>query len=89
MLRTITALTMVGFTALAAAAVPTRVEANPAWVIPVAIVGGVVLAASVANARAYHYAPEGSVYVQPRIAARCQIVRERTSVGWRRVKICS
>ena len=87
MLRAITALTTAGFIALAAAAVPTRAEANPALVIPAVIVGGVVLAVNTANARAY-YAQAGTVYVHPGVAARCQIVRERTSVGWRRVKVC-
>jgi hypothetical protein len=87
MLKAITALMTVGVIALAAAAVPTRTEANPILVIPAVIVGGVVVAASTANARA-HY-PEGrTVHVSPDVAARCQIARERTSVGWRKVQIC-
>ena len=88
MSRAITALTMAGVIALATAAVPTRAEANPVWIVPAVIIGGFVVAASAANARAY-YAPEGTVYVRPRVATRCQIVRERTSAGWRRVKVCS
>lgn len=87
MLRAISALTMAGFIALAAAAVPTRAEANPALVIPVVILGGVVLAVNTANARA-HYAQAETIYVHPGIAARCQIVRERTSLGWRKVRVC-
>jgi hypothetical protein len=71
---------------------PTKAEANPAWVIPAIIIGGVVVAASVASAHAYapgYYAPGGSVYVQPRrVASRCHIVRERTARGWRRVEVC-
>jgi hypothetical protein len=82
MWRTITLLTM----ALAVALVPARVEANPVLVIPAVFVGGLVLTASSANARAY--ARSNSVYSQPRVAARCQVVRERTSAGWRKVEIC-
>jgi hypothetical protein len=84
MWRTITLLTM----ALAVAAVPARVEANPALVIPAVIVGGLVLTANTANARAYAYTRGDSVYVQPRVAARCQVMRERTPTGWRKIEIC-
>jgi hypothetical protein len=87
MLRAVTALTTAGFIALATAAVPTRAEANPALVIPAVLVGGVVLAVTTANARAY-YAQAGTAYAHPAVAARCQMARERTSVGWRRVRVC-
>jgi hypothetical protein len=87
MLKAITALTTVGVIALAAAAVPTRTEANPVLLIPAVIVGGVAVAASTANARA-HYARSRTIYVNPDVAARCQIARERTSAGWRKVKVC-
>lgn len=91
------------FTAILAAAVlvgatvsvPHKAEATPAWVIPAVIaagVGGVVVASVGASAatRTYGYEPApGSIYVQPRAAATCKIVRERTpSGGWARVEIC-
>ena len=88
MARILTTLVAAGAIALATVSVPSKAEANPAWLIPALIVGGVVVAASAASANAY-YAPAGAVYVQPRVAAtRCHIVRERTSSGWRRVKVC-
>ena len=93
MVRTLTALTAAGAIALATVSLPTRAEANPAWLIPALIVGGVVVvAASAASANAYYapgyYAPAGSVYVQPRVASRCHIVRERTPIGWHKVRVC-
>jgi multidrug efflux pump subunit AcrA (membrane-fusion protein) len=92
MTRTLTALMTVGAVALAAISVPSKAQANPAWVIPALVVGGVVVAASVASANAYYapgyYAPGRSVYVHPRVAGRCHVVRERTSGGWRRVEVC-
>ena len=93
MARILTTLVAAGAIALATVSVPSKAEANPTWLIPALIVGGVVVAASAASANAYYapgyYAPAGAVYVQPRVAAtRCHIVRERTSSGWRRVKVC-
>jgi hypothetical protein len=88
MLKSVTGVLAAGAIALATVSVPSKAEANPGWVIPALIVGGVVLAASAAAAHPYYYAPAGAVYVQPRVASRCRIVRERTSRGWRRVRIC-
>ena len=87
MLRAITSFTRAGVIALAVAAVPTRTEANPVVVIPAVIIGAAVLAASTANARA-HYAQTTTAYVDPRATARCQVARERTAVGWRKVRVC-
>ncbi len=93
MVRTITALTAAG--AIAAAtlvSVPNKAEAYPVWVIPAiaaGVVGGVAVGAAAANAQPYAYSPRGAVYVQPRAAASCQIVRERTASGAiRRIQVC-
>jgi hypothetical protein len=94
MVKTLTALAAAGVIATAAVSVPTKAEANPAWLVPVLIagsVGAVALgAAANANANAY-YAPAGTVYVQPRAQAvsSCHIVRERTAAGWRRIEVCN
>jgi hypothetical protein len=78
-------------------AMPSQADAHAWWVVP-AIVGGAILGtaaiASTAQANAYYntygYYPApygyrtGAVYVQPR----CQVVRERTPYGIRRVRIC-
>jgi hypothetical protein len=92
MVKSITALAAAGAIVLATVSIPSKAEANPAWLIPALIVGGVVVVASAATANAYYapgyYAPAGAVYVQPRVAARCHIVRERTARGSRRVQVC-
>jgi hypothetical protein len=94
MWKTATALTAAGLVAVATVSVPNKAEATPAWVLPVAIVGGVAAvalgAAATANANAYYYQPAGTVYVQPRAQATCQIVRERTASGAiRRIEVCN
>jgi hypothetical protein len=93
MWKTATALTAAGLVAVATVSVPNKAEATPAWVLPVAIVGGVAAvalgAAATANANAYYH-PAGTVYVQPRAQATCQIVRERTASGAiRRIEVCN
>jgi hypothetical protein len=91
MKRGLTSMAVAASLAIVTASVPTKAEANPAWLIPALVIGGVVVAATAANAHAYapaYYAPAGSVYVHPRVASRCQIVRERTARGWRRVEVC-
>lgn len=93
MIKTLTALTAAGAIAVAAVAVPSKAEANPAWLVPVIVAGGIGVvalgAAANANANAA-YGPSGSVYVQPRAQATCHIVRERTAGGgWRRVEVCN
>lgn len=91
MRKVLTTIAAAGALATATVAVPSQANANPAWLVPVLIAGGVGVvalgAAANANANAY-YAPAGNVYVQPRAAASCHIVRERTASGWRRVQIC-
>lgn len=93
MVKTLTTLAAAGLIATAAVSVPTKAEANPAWLVPVLIAGGVGVvalgAAANANANAY-YAPAGTVYVQPRAQAvsSCHIVRERVPGGYRRVQVC-
>ena len=92
MRRAITTLAAAGALAAATVAVPTQANALAEWVIPaivVAGIGGAVIGVTAANADSYAYAPRGTVYVQPRAAATCQIVRERTANGgWRRVQVC-
>ena len=92
MRRAITTLAAAGALAAATVAVPTQANALAEWVIPaivVAGIGGAVIGATAANANNYAYAPRGNVYVQPRAATTCQIVRERTANGgWRRVQVC-
>jgi hypothetical protein len=98
MKRALTTIAAAGALAAATVAVPTQANAFAQWIVPaivVAGVGGLALGATAANANAAYYngayAPAGSVYVQPRAAARtCQIVRERTaSGGVRRVEVCN
>jgi len=88
-----TLMTGIAAVALAAATIsaPTKAEANPVWLVPAIIaagVGGVVVGGAVASSRAYAYEPAGNVYVEPRAAAQCHIIRERTVNGWRRVEVC-
>jgi hypothetical protein len=90
MVKTIAALTAAGVIAATTLTVPNKAEAYPVWVIPAIIagaVGGVAVGAGAANAN-YAYAPQGTVTVQPRGAANCHLVRERTANGWRRVEVC-
>jgi hypothetical protein len=94
MKRALTTIAAAGALAAATVAVPTQANAFAQWVIPaivVAGVGGAALGVTAANAGYYNgtYAPAGSVYVQPRAAATCRIVRERTAGGGlRRVEVC-
>ena len=90
MRKALTTIAAAGALAAATVSVPTQANAFAQWVIPaivVAGVGGLAVGAVAANA-APAYAPAGSVYVQPRAAATCHIVRERTANGYRRVQIC-
>ena len=80
--------------AAAAVSVPSTAQATPAWVVPAivagsvgVVVGGALIASSQANA--YELERTGSIYVQPRGASTCRIVRERTASGWRRVEVCN
>ena len=91
MKRTFIALAAAAALALGTFAVPQKAEAHVWWWIPAAIVGGVVLGATVAAPRAYaaprgeYYAPQGAVYVnQPN----CRTMRERINGGWRTVQVC-
>jgi hypothetical protein len=90
MVKTLT--TGIAALALTAAAIsaPTQAQANPAWLVPALIGGGVVVGATAlaASSRAQAYEPGGNIYVQPRGVATCHIIRERTSQGWRRVEVC-
>lgn len=93
MRKALTTLAAAGALAAATVSVPTQANAFAQWVIPaiiVAGVGGAVVGSAVAaNAGAPAYAPAGSVYVQPRVASTCHIVRERTaSGGFRRIEVC-
>lgn len=89
-----TLMTGIAAVALAAATIsaPTKAEANPVWLVPALIaagVGGVIVGGAVASSRAYAYEPTaGNIYVEPRAAATCHIIRERTVNGWRRVQVC-
>ena len=89
MLRFAKTMMALGAISLAVVWMPGKAEANPGWVVPALIIGGVALVAiSAAHANRY-YAPARPVYVRPRVATRCHIVRERTSNGgYRRVQVC-
>jgi hypothetical protein len=86
MRKTLTAITAAGALAVATVSVPTQANALAEWVIPAIIVAGIGGAAVGTTVAAN--SPRGSVYVQPRAEASCQIVRERTANGWRRVEVC-
>lgn len=95
MRKVLTSLAAAGALAAATVSVPTQANAFAQWIVPaivVAGVGGVIVGSAVAANAAYAppaYAPAGSVYVQPRVAQSCHIVRERTANGWRRVEVCN
>jgi hypothetical protein len=93
MRKTLTTIAAAGALAAATVSVPTQANALAQWVVPAIIVAGVGGAAvgAVASANAAPvYAPSGgAVYVQPRVATSCQIVRERMPNGTiRRVQVC-
>ncbi len=94
MVKYVTAILAAAAVAGATVSVPTQAEAYPAWVIPAIVAAGVgglaVGTVATASARPYGYeAAPGNIYVQPRAAASCKIVRERTpSGGWARVEVC-
>jgi hypothetical protein len=101
MRKALTSIAAAGALAAATVSVPTQANALAQWVVPVIVVAGVggAIVGSVAANAAYAppaYAPAGNVYVQPRptayvqprVAAKCHIVRERTASGWRRVEVC-
>ncbi|HEX2511248.1 MAG TPA: hypothetical protein VHK44_01470 [Xanthobacteraceae bacterium] len=93
MIKPLTTIAAAGALAAATIAVPTQANALAQWVVPAIVVAGVgglaVGAVATAHADTYAYRPAGTVYVQPRAAASCQIVRERTPNGTiRRVQIC-
>ncbi len=97
MIKPLTTIAAAGALAAATVAVPTQANALAQWIVPAIVVAGVgglaVGAVATANAGTYAsspvYAPSGAVYVQPRAAASCQIVRERAPNGTiRRVQIC-
>lgn len=77
-----------------AVAAATPANAFVWWVVPAiagGVVGGAAIGSSVNNPPPPAYveaAPAGNVYVRPRTAARCHIMRERTPEGWRRVEVC-
>jgi hypothetical protein len=92
MKKSLIAMSAAAAVAVGTFAVPQKAEAHAWWWIPAAIVGGVVVGATVAAPRAYayprgeYYAPQGAVYVnQPN----CRIVRERVPGGFRRVEVCN
>jgi len=95
MRKAIMAIAAAGTLAAATVTVPSQANANPAWLVPVLIAGGigVVALGAAANANAAYYAPgpSGTVYVQPRAQAvsNCHIVRERVAGGYRRVEVCN
>jgi hypothetical protein len=93
MRKAIMAIAAAGTLAAATVTVPSQANANPAWLLPVLIAGGIgVVALGAANANAYYApAPGGTVYVQPRAQAvsNCHIVRERVPGGYRRVEVCN
>lgn len=69
--------------ALAMLAMPGKAEAGSGWVWPAVIVGGLAIWAI----SAHHAQAHRVVYQRPR--AKCRIVRERTSSGYRRVEVCN
>jgi hypothetical protein len=97
MIKPLTTIAAAGALVAATVSVPTQANALAQWVVPaiiVAGVGGLAVGATTANAGAYAYgptyAPAGAVYVQPRAARSCQIVRERTRSGnVRRIQVCN
>lgn len=92
MLKTCSAIVAAAALTAATVSVPTKADAYPAWVIPAIIaagVGGVAVGTTaVAASRADSYAASGEIYVQPRGAVNCHIVRERTRSGWRQIQVC-
>ncbi len=95
MKKTLVALSAAAALGAATLTVPTSANAYPVWVIPAIIAAGVggVVVAGAASSAAYadpYYGPRGTVYVQPTAprATGCYTARERTSQGWRRVRVC-
>jgi len=91
MRKALTTLAAAGALTAATVSVPTQANAFAQWIIPaivVAGVGGAIVGSTVAANATPAYAPAGSVYVQPRAASTCHIVRERTPNGYRRVQVC-
>ncbi len=92
MVKYLTAILAAAALAGATVSVPTKAEAYPVWVIPAIVaagVGGLAVGTVATSAAAQQYGAPGNIYVQPRAAATCRIVRERTpSGGWARVEIC-
>jgi hypothetical protein len=91
MRKALTTIAAAGALAAAIVSVPTQANAFVQWIVPaivVAGVGGAIVGSTVAANAGPTYAPAGSVYVQPRQAAACHIVRERTASGWRRIEVC-
>ena len=92
MLKTCSAIAAAAALTAASVSVPTKADAYPVWVIPAIIaagVGGVAIGTTaVAASRADSYDAVGNVYVQPRGAANCHIVRERSRSGWRQIEVC-
>jgi hypothetical protein len=88
MIKPLTTLVAAGAVAAATLSNPTPAHAIAEWVIPAIIIAGV--GGAVVGATAQHNATAGTVYVQPRAQARCQIVRERLPNGnFRRVEVCN
>ncbi len=92
MLKTCSAIAAAVALTAASVSVPTKADAYPVRVIPAIIaagVGGVAAGTTVSYAnRADSYDSMGNVYVQPRGAANCHIVRERSRSGWRQIEVC-
>lgn len=94
MRKVLTTIAAAGALAAATVTVPSQANANPAWLVPVLVAGGigVVALGAAANANAYYApGPSGTVYVTPRAQAvsNCHIVRERIPGGYRRVEVCN
>jgi hypothetical protein len=97
MKKTLIALSAAATIGAGAIAAPTAANAYPAWIIPAIIaagVGGVVVAGAATSAAyaddRYYAGTRGMVHVQPTAPSMgCYMARERTSQGWRRVRVCN
>ena len=87
MIKPLTTFLAAGALVAATVSAPKPAHALAEWVIPAIIIAGV--GGAVVGSAAQHNAA-GTVYVQPRAQASCQIVRERMPNGtFRRVEVCN
>ena len=87
MKRTLTTLASAALLAVSVAAVPTRAEALPVWVVPAIIASGfvgVMTGAAIAHPRPFYAAPLGYA------PTRCHFVNtQRPDGSWHKVELCN